>query len=95
MIQVLFFSVLVRLSILITTVYMCVAFLSRGPEDELYIRVILETAANEHSRSASNPKLCIMDARAYSSAVANGYIGGGRENASMLKEISVDSLFYD
>ncbi|KAG0350637.1 hypothetical protein BG005_009825 [Podila minutissima] len=55
---------------------------ARGPEDELYIRMILETAAEEHSRSASIPKLCIMDARAYSSAVANGYIGGGRENAN-------------
>ncbi|KAG0088897.1 hypothetical protein BGZ92_005581 [Podila epicladia] len=55
---------------------------ARGPEDELYIRMILETSAAEHSRSASIPKLCIMDARAYSSAVANGYIGGGRENAN-------------
>lgn len=63
-------------------------YLSRGPEDELYIRMILETAAEEHSRSASIPKLCIMDARAYSSAVANGYIGGGRENASKLWVLS-------
>ncbi|KAG0012909.1 hypothetical protein BGZ81_001315 [Podila clonocystis] len=61
---------------------------ARGPEDELYIRLILETAAEEHSRSASNPKLCIMDARAYSSAVANGYIGGGRENASWLTHVA-------
>ncbi|KAG0337122.1 hypothetical protein BG004_007767 [Podila humilis] len=55
--------------------------LRRGPEDELYVRSILETAAFERSETATNPKLCIMDARAYSSAVANGYIGGGRENA--------------
>lgn len=55
---------------------------SRGPEDELYVRAMLETAANEHPRTAASPRLCIMDARAYTSAVANGYIGGGRENAS-------------
>ncbi|KAF9430653.1 hypothetical protein BGZ94_005274 [Podila epigama] len=55
---------------------------ARGPEDELYVKRILETAASEHGTSAFLPKLCIMDARAYSSAVANGYLGGGRENAS-------------
>jgi hypothetical protein len=81
-----FFSVLIKISILISIPHVHVTFLSRGPEDELYIRVILETASDEHSRSASDPKLCIMDARAYSSAVANGYIGGGRENASKLRK---------
>lgn len=65
---------------------------SRGPEDEHYIRVILETAANEHCETAGNPRLCIMDARAYTSAVANGYIGGGRENASKLTLILVALL---
>ncbi|KAG0368307.1 hypothetical protein BGZ54_002221 [Gamsiella multidivaricata] len=57
---------------------------ARGPEDETYIRTVLTTAAREHRRSHSGrkctPKLCIMDARAYTSAVANGYVGGGREN---------------
>ncbi|KAK3837612.1 MAG: protein-tyrosine phosphatase-like protein [Linnemannia elongata] len=56
---------------------------ARGPEDELYIRTVLNTACREHQLLHGNkttPRLCIMDARAYSSAVANGYLGGGREN---------------
>ncbi|KAF9203552.1 Myotubularin- protein 3 [Haplosporangium sp. Z 27] len=57
---------------------------TRGAEDELYIRTVLNTAANESRRSNHTPKiapkLCIIDARAYTSAVANVYKGGGREN---------------
>ncbi|KAF9915137.1 Myotubularin- protein 3 [Lobosporangium transversale] len=46
--------------------------------------MVLNTAAREQCRTKASPKptpkLCIMDARAYASAVANGYVGGGREN---------------
>jgi hypothetical protein len=51
--------------------------------DELYIRTVLKTADNENRAQGYArcvPKLCIMDARAYTSAVANAYVGGGREN---------------
>ncbi|KAG9064591.1 hypothetical protein KI688_002849 [Linnemannia hyalina] len=64
---------------------------ARGPEDELYIRTVLNTACREHQLLHENkitPRLCIMDARAYSSAVANGYLGGGRENPALLKAVS-------
>lgn len=56
----------------------------RGLQDELYVRTVLSTAAKESQQakrgSRGTPKLCIMDARAYTAAVANGYVGGGREN---------------
>ncbi|KAG0049092.1 hypothetical protein BGZ83_006042 [Gryganskiella cystojenkinii] len=55
---------------------------SQGPEDELYIRTILSTAVKQGEEvdkktHRTNPKLCILDARAFASAVANGYVGGG------------------
>ncbi|KAF9996621.1 hypothetical protein BGZ65_007794 [Modicella reniformis] len=57
---------------------------TRGPEDELYIRSVLNVAAKEYRRTHGTvrlvPKLCILDARAYTSAMANAYVGGGREN---------------
>ncbi|KAF9920011.1 hypothetical protein FBU30_010268 [Linnemannia zychae] len=64
---------------------------ARGPEDELYIRTVLSTACKEHQILHGHkvaPKLCIMDARAYSSAVANGYLGGGRENPGWLTHVA-------
>ncbi|KAF9995630.1 hypothetical protein BGZ79_010688 [Entomortierella chlamydospora] len=68
---------------------------SRGAEDELYIRTVLNTAARERRRSHVTakfaPKLCIMDARAITSAIANGCKGGGRENPALLKAISTQS----
>lgn len=63
----------------------------RGPEDELYIRTILSSAAKQSdtdSKQRVSPKLCIMDARAFASAVANGYVGGGRENPG--KELGME-----
>ncbi|KAG0013778.1 Myotubularin- protein 2 [Entomortierella chlamydospora] len=63
---------------------------SRGAEDELYIRTVLNTAARERRRSHVTakfaPKLCIMDARAITSAIANGCKGGGRENPGQYKD---------
>ncbi|KAF9578790.1 hypothetical protein BGW38_005244, partial [Lunasporangiospora selenospora] len=56
---------------------------SRGTEDEHYVRLVLSTAAKQHRSpiSSQSPlKLCIIDARGYTSAVANGYVGGGHEN---------------
>lgn len=73
---------------------------SRGPEDELYIRTILSAAAKQQQRAntkhhRTNPKLCIMDARAFASAVANGYVGGGRENPGMYENrLGARTYFY-
>ncbi|KAF9180589.1 Myotubularin- protein 3 [Haplosporangium sp. Z 767] len=69
---------------------------ARGPADELYIRTVLNTAAREHHKlhptTKCTPRLCIMDARAYSAAVANGYVGGGRENPELYPNASISHL---
>ncbi|GJJ74924.1 hypothetical protein EMPS_07282 [Entomortierella parvispora] len=68
---------------------------ARGPEDELYIRTILSSAAKQagaDSKHRTSPKLCIMDARAFASAVANGYVGGGRENPEHYPNASISFM---
>ncbi|KAF9948973.1 Myotubularin- protein 3 [Mortierella alpina] len=69
---------------------------ARGLQDELYIRTVLSTAAKEfHQRKQGArvaPKLCIMDARAYTAAVANGYVGGGRENPDHYPNATISFL---
>ncbi|KAI1306465.1 hypothetical protein EDD11_004735 [Mortierella claussenii] len=65
---------------------------ARGPEDELYIRTVLNTAAREHTGVKVLPRLCIMDARPYASAVANGYNGGGRENPEHYLNASISYM---
>ncbi|KAF9572337.1 hypothetical protein EC968_009990 [Mortierella alpina] len=69
---------------------------ARGLQDELYIRTVLSTAAKESQSgkrgSRVAPKLCIMDARAYTAAVANGYVGGGRENPDHYPNASISFL---
>ncbi|KAG0228751.1 hypothetical protein BGX31_006464 [Mortierella sp. GBA43] len=68
---------------------------ARGPMDELYIRTVLKTADNENRAQGYArcvPKLCIMDARAYTSAVANAYVGGGRENPDHYPNASISFL---
>ncbi|KAG0202885.1 hypothetical protein BGX28_004730 [Mortierella sp. GBA30] len=63
--------------------------------DEMYIRTVLSTAARECQRTKRPrviPKLCIMDARAYTSAIANGYVGGGRENPDHYPNASISYL---
>ncbi|KAF9366852.1 hypothetical protein BGX34_003952 [Mortierella sp. NVP85] len=66
------------------------------PEDELYIRTVLNTAAKEYRRAQGTarctPKLCIMDARAYTSAMANAYVGGGRENPDHYPNASISFM---
>ncbi|KAF9278279.1 hypothetical protein BGZ68_008670 [Mortierella alpina] len=68
----------------------------RGLQDELYIRTVLSTAAKESQQakrgSRVTPKLCIMDARAYTAAVANGYVGGGRENPDHYPNATISFL---
>ncbi|KAG0228426.1 hypothetical protein BGW42_002218 [Actinomortierella wolfii] len=61
---------------------------ARGHVDESFIRSILNAAAKQETQRRKrlgisqkvSPKLCIMDARGYSSAIANGVHGGGHEN---------------
>ncbi|CAO3566793.1 unnamed protein product [Mortierella alpina] len=69
---------------------------ARGLQDELYIRTVLSTAVKEAQQvkrgSRLAPKLCIMDARAYTAAVANGYVGGGRENPDHYPNASISFL---
>ncbi|KAG9326465.1 hypothetical protein KVV02_001644 [Mortierella alpina] len=69
---------------------------ARGLQDELYIRTVLSTAVKESQQvkrgSRVAPKLCIMDARAYTAAVANGYVGGGRENPDHYPNASISFL---
>ncbi|KAF9126881.1 Myotubularin- protein 3 [Mortierella sp. 14UC] len=68
---------------------------ARGPEDELYIRTVLNTACREHQLLYGNkntPKLCIMDARHFTSAVGNGFNGGGRENPDHYPNASISYM---
>ncbi|KAF9974564.1 Myotubularin- protein 2 [Actinomortierella ambigua] len=62
---------------------------ARGHVDESFIRSIMGAAVKQEaqrrkrlgiSQRVPSPKLCIMDARGYSSAIANGVHGGGHEN---------------
>ncbi|KAG0202628.1 Myotubularin- protein 3 [Mortierella sp. NVP41] len=68
---------------------------ARGPEDEIYIRTVLNTACKEHQLLHGHkgiPRLWIMDARAYSAAVANAYNGGGRENPDHYPNASISFM---
>ncbi|KAK3846351.1 MAG: protein-tyrosine phosphatase-like protein [Linnemannia gamsii] len=71
---------------------------ARGPEDELYIRTVLNTACREHQLLHGNkitPRLCIMDARPFKAAFGNGFQGGGRENPDHYPNASISFMSLD